>query len=173
MLSWGVCIFFCMWLLFCTWWLKANTASNAMSDSPVERCKAQKFLKTFACSFSIWSDVSSFLGLIFWDLPELEVSVSSALLLGLSSFHEGKSPVFYFSAGKTLDFSLTIWVTGVFHDSYFYGWLFFLVFFLFFKLSLRAFDSSVISIFLCVTSWALNTSCHLENCKWLLYWYDT
>lgn len=74
-----------LWL-FCTWWLKANIGTNAMSDFPMERCKAQKFLKTFACSFSIWSEVSSFLGLIFWDLPELEVSVSSALLLGLSSF---------------------------------------------------------------------------------------
>lgn len=107
--------------------LKSKHCLNAMSWYQIpqwKRYKAQKFLKTFACSFSIWSDVSSFLGLIFWDLPELAVSVSSALLLGMSSFHGGKAPVLSFSAWKTLDFSLTIWVTGVLQGSYFYGQLF-------------------------------------------------
>lgn len=92
---------------------------------PLKRCKAQKLLKTFACSFSVWSDVSSFLGLIFWDPPEPEVSVSSALLLGLSSFHEGKL-LFSISVPEKRWTSyylvgLAIWVTDVFHDSKFCG----------------------------------------------------
>lgn len=94
-------LFFQYFMIILHIMLKSKHCLNAMSSYQIplwKRHKAQKFLKTFACSFSIWSDVSSFLGLIFWDLPELEVSVSSALLLGMSSFHGGKSPGSYFSA---------------------------------------------------------------------------
>lgn len=111
--------------------LKSKHCPNAVSWHqilPWKRYKAQKFLKTFACSFSMWSDVSSFLGLIFWDLPELERSVSSALLLGMFLFHGDKAPVFSFSAWKAPDFSLIIWVTAILQGGCFYGWLCFLLF---------------------------------------------